>query len=171
MYDDSRGEATDMTPFQQASYVPTDAFGPESGAPHWPLVLDLMIKELVNAAGEQESGHFLAMVGRRLAEENPVGSQPTVSTLQAAINRCLARLQWGWCVIRDEGKFLSLEHGDYPAIESDQGEAGETRRRWGVAMLLTGLYQQWFETLGGDAAISCQRCLPGQSLLFHYGRS
>lgn len=153
----------------QADYVPTEA-GRADGSPGWPRVLDLMIDELMAAAGEQESGHFLVMVGRRLARENPVES-PTLSALQTRINHCLARLQWGWCTIRDEGECLNLEHGDYPSIENDRGDDAEPRRVWGVAMLLTGLYQQWFDALGGDATVTCQRRVPGQSLSFRYGHS
>lgn len=142
---------------------------PFGDAPHWPKVLDLLIDELIQAAGEAEAQPFLQRVGLRLADDLPLGQPATLAALESEVNRRLAQLSWGWCSIRDAGRHLIIEHGDYPLMGSgDIGEAGRLRLL-GLSWILGSLYQGWLGAQGGQATVSYQRNRFHQSLIFHYG--
>lgn len=137
--------------------------------PRWSKVLDLLLDELITGAGEAEAQPFLHRVGMRLAADLPLGQPETLSALTSAINRRLSQLDWGWCSIRDAGRHLVIEQGDYPLMDARHASAAGHPRLIALSWMLCGLYQGWLGAQGGRASISCERCHAHQSLIFHYG--
>lgn len=103
----------------------------------WSHFLAVLFEELEASAGEAQCLVFLRHVGSRLAAERPLGEQPTLEALEAAMNRQLAALDWGLVQLRATEKGIRLVHLACPLPQSANGV--------NTSAVLEGIYARWLE--------------------------
>ena len=64
--------------------------------PQWRDFLSILVGELGQLSGHDESLEFFRHLGHRLAERLPLSEQDTLEGLETAINERLRRMNWGW---------------------------------------------------------------------------
>lgn len=115
-------------------------------------MLQALVGEMFDSAGEHDGCSFMRHVGRRLASELGTPSASTLEELEQDINSRWMGMDWGWITLATDGKSLTLTHGSYPG-------AGGSSSQWQSAMaaLLEGLYEAWLVVLGEGASlrVSC----------------
>lgn len=167
---EARSSGKVEAPSAAASPSTTAAWRP-GHMPHWPKILDVLIDELIQAAGEAEAQPFLLHVGQRLADELPLGRPQTLTALESEIDQQLGELGWGGCSIRDAGRHLVIEHADHPLMGAGAESEVARLRLLGLSWVLGGLYKGWLDAQGGHAEIVCERCQSHRPLVFHYGNA
>ncbi len=122
----------------------------------WRVLIQTFVDEMFHSAGRADACEFLRHVGKRMAQSMPLGEQPTLSSLQAAMNQVWLDMDWGWVRLHSDGRSVEILHGAYP-----QAQVGGETWREALAAVLEGIYQQWF-VAQGEAALRV-RCESRQS--------
>lgn len=115
-------------------------------------MLQALVGEMFDSAGEHDGCSFMRHVGRRLAAELGAPDVSTLEELELAINSRWIGMDWGWITLTTDGKSLTLIHGAYPGAG-----AGSAQWQSAMAALLEGLYEAWLVVLGEGATlkVSC----------------
>ncbi|ASK33680.1 hypothetical protein CEK62_04385 [Alcanivorax sp. N3-2A] len=130
----------------------------------WRLFLQMLLKELSDKAGSDESLDFLRQVGTRMAESLPMREQDTLQGLEAAINQHWRAMDWGWCALLAEADRIRIVHGAWPRVS--HGPAWPLA----IASTLEGAYDFWLKRQGGGAvSVRTLRAEEGGALEFCYG--
>ena len=113
--------------------------------PQWRDFLSILVGELGQLSGHDESLEFFRHLGHRLAERLPLAEQDTLEGLETAINERLRRMNWGWCLFSAQQNMITIQHGAWPELDKRPGCP------WPLAMasLLEGLYDRWLRGQGG----------------------
>ena len=131
----------------------------------WHDFIGVFMQELLGSAGEDDASAFMRHIGEALALKNPLEDAETVEDLEASINVCLDRLDWGWCRLRAGENGIRIIHGAWPMISLPEA-------RWPqmLAAVLEGAYGAWLRQQGGGAVpVRCQQVEAGRPMEFIYG--
>lgn len=135
--------------------------------PQWREFLSILVTELGQLSGREESLEFFRHLGHRLAERLPLVEQDTLEGLESAINDRLRRMNWGWCLFSAQQNMITILHGAWPELDKRPGCL------WPLAMasLLEGLYEQWLRGQGGgEVSVKMLSAVAGEPMEFCYGR-
>lgn len=119
--------------------------------PQWRDFLAALAGELGAQMPAEEIRAFMHLIGRRIAEQNPLPPSESIAQLEQHVNAYLFRAGWGWMRIRDLQSSLELLHSCAP-LRMAFGEAGMA---WGGA-ILEGLYSSWMRQLGAGEDLQLQ---------------
>ncbi|RRV17405.1 cellulose biosynthesis protein BcsD [Pseudomonas saudiphocaensis] len=115
-------------------------------------LLQALVGEMFDSAGEHDGCLFMRHVGRRMAKELGVPAATSLEELERVINQRWAEMDWGWVELSSDGRSLTLVHGAFPGAGS-----GSDQWRSAMSALLEGLYEAWLVTLGEGAALKVSR--------------
>lgn len=135
--------------------------------PQWRDFLSILVGELGQLSGHDESLEFFRHLGHRLAERLPLAEQDTLEGLETAINERLRRMNWGWCLFSAQQNMITILHGAWPELDKRPGCP------WPLAMasLLEGLYERWLRGQGGgEVSVKMLSAVSGEPMEFCYGR-
>ena len=135
--------------------------------PQWRDFLSILVGELGQLSGHDESLEFFRHLGHRLAERLPLAEQDTLEGLETAINERLRRMNWGWCLFSAQQNMITILHGAWPELDKRPGCP------WPLAMasLLEGLYERWLcGQGGGEVSVKMLTAASGEPMEFCYGR-
>ena len=135
--------------------------------PQWRDFLSILVGELGQLSGHDESLEFFRHLGHRLAERLPLAEQDTLEGLETAINERLRRMNWGWCLFSAQQNMITILHGAWPELDKRPGCP------WPLAMasLLEGLYERWLRGQGGgEVSVKMLTAASGEPMEFCYGR-
>ncbi len=135
--------------------------------PQWRDFLSILVGELGQLSGHDESLEFFRHLGHRLAERLPLAEQDTLEGLETAINERLRRMNWGWCLFSAQQNMINILHGAWPELDKRPGCP------WPLAMasLLEGLYERWLRGQGGgEVSVKMLTAASGEPMEFCYGR-
>ena len=135
----------------------------------WRAFLSEMIGEFYDQVDAEFAANFLHRVGTRMAQAVPVPPAGSLEEVEAALNRILDQMDWGWAEIRDAGNHIRIVHGAYPIVPMYQNAP----EGW-LVPVLEGAYTEWFRGLGGQADLRAKAVGRPESPFFpielSYGR-
>ncbi|WP_420139614.1 cellulose biosynthesis protein BcsD [Sphingomonas sp.] len=114
------------------------------------LLLIQVLAEIRASASDEQTLGFIRAVGARIAALNPVTDLEDDVALVTAMNAFWSELQWGHVTLSFSDEGIRIKHRGLPAtldgkIESLWNEIAPT--------LLVGIYDHWFQSVGGGAAL------------------
>ena len=132
----------------------------------WVHFLAAMVAEFEERVEAAEANQFLSAIGFKMALLLPLQRCESLDDLENDINNVLEGIDWGWVRLREDGNFIEITHGAYPAIPQD-----DSRSSW-LAPILEGLYAGWLGQQGGEPAFTARLtgAPRGGLLTFSYGR-
>jgi len=121
-------------------------FMADAREPRWGGFLRVLSDELNDQMNVEEIRAFFYVLGKRLAEQSPLGNAESLEDLETGANAYFRQIGWGWMRVRDVQTSLELVHACAP-LRSAFGDEGMA---WAGA-LLEGLYSAWLHEIGaGD---------------------
>ena len=120
--------------------------------PRWGGFLRVLADELNDQMSVEEIRAFFYVLGKRLAEQAPLGDAESLEDLEAAANRYFKAHGWGWMRVRDVQTSLELVHACAP-MRAAFGDGGMA---WAGA-LLEGLYSAWLYELGAGEELTLRQ--------------
>ena len=115
-------------------------------SPEWLDFLRVLADELNEQMSAEELRAFFYVLGRRLADDAPIGEVESLEELEQAANAFMQQQGWGWVSIRDVHTSLELVHSCSPL----RAAFGDAAMDWSPA-LLEGVYSVWMRQMGaGD---------------------
>lgn len=136
--------------------------------PQWRLVLSALFDKLLQSVPQAEARLFLHQVGANLALDLPLGAQDTLDTLQAAINKRWAELDWGFVTLTSTDQNLEIRHHHCP-VPYHQGRVSDAAKQ-SLAMMLEGVYTSWLMAQGGEPDVQAQCVSQNDDVVLHYGK-
>lgn len=133
----------------------------------WRDFLSVLVAELGQLSGREESLEFFRHLGHRLAERLPLREQDTLQGLEQAINEHWRRMDWGWCLFSAQQNMITILHGAWPELDKRPGCLWPQA----LASLLEGVYERWLRGQGGgEVSVKMLSAVSGEPMEFCYGR-
>lgn len=121
-------------------------YGVQACDRQWRDFLSALASELNSQMPADELRAFFFVVGKRIAEANPVQVGESLEQLETNLNQYFSSTQWGWVKIQDLHSSLEFLHSCSPL----RAAFGDAAMEWCPA-LIEGIYSVWMKQLGaGD---------------------
>ena len=113
------------------------------------LLLQVLAEIRASASDEQMLG-FIRAVGGRIATQNPVTEIEDDAALVATMNGFWSELEWGHVSLSFSDDGIRIKHRGMPAT---LGGKSETHWNEIAPTLLLGIYDHWFQSIGGGSSL------------------
>lgn len=121
-------------------------YGAQACDPQWKGFLSALASELNSQMPADELRAFFFVIGKRIAESNPVQVGESLEQLETNLNHYFRSSGWGWVKVQDLHTSLEFLHSCAPL----RSAFGDAAMDWCPA-LLEGTYSVWMKQLGaGD---------------------